>query len=51
MDFKIGDKVTRKSYNNDMVFTITEIVDNIYYLKGINIRLLADSFVDDLVLI
>ena len=48
MDFKIGDKVTRKSYNNDMVFTITEIVDNIYYLKGINIRLLADSFVDDL---
>lgn len=28
MDFKIGDLVTRNSYNNDIVFKITDIEDN-----------------------
>ena len=50
MDFEIGDLVTRKSYNNDTVFEITDIIDNVCYLKGINIRLIADSEIDDLVL-
>lgn len=47
---KIGDLVTRKKYNNDLIFKIIDIEDDIYYLKGINIRLYADSLVDDLVL-
>jgi len=47
--FKIGDVVTRKSYNNDIIFKISDIVDNIYYLKGINVRLVADCFKDDLI--
>ena len=48
MDFKIGDLVTRKSYNNDTVFIITDIKNEVYYLKGANIRLCADSSLDDL---
>ena len=46
---KIGDLVTRNSYNNDIVFTIIDIDDDLYYLKGINVRLYADSKIDDLV--
>lgn len=49
MSFDIGDLVTRKSHNNDLVFEITDIVDDICYLKGSNIRLYADSPSDDLV--
>ena len=48
--FKIGDAVTRKSYNNDIVFKIIDIKDKMYILKGINVRLVADSTLDDLVL-
>ena len=48
MNFDVGDLVTRKSYNNDLVFEITDIIDGICYLKGNNVRLLADSPVDDL---
>ena len=49
MMFKIGDLVTRKSYNNDLVFKIENIVDDLYILSGVNLRLCADSKVDDLV--
>ena len=49
MEFDIGDLVTRKSYNNDVVFEITDIVDDVYYLKGTNFRLRADSPISDLV--
>ncbi|MDD2180800.1 MAG: sporulation peptidase YabG [Bacilli bacterium] len=48
MEYKIGDIVTRKSYNHDIAFVITNIVDNIGYLKGINVRLYADSLLEDL---
>ena len=48
MDFKIGDKVTRNSYDNDIVFAITNIIDDTYYLKAINFRLYADSDLKDL---
>lgn len=48
MDFKIGDEVTRNSYDNDIVFIITNIIDDTYYLKAINFRLYADSDVKDL---
>lgn len=47
---KIGDYVTRKSYNNDIVFEVTGIDDSIVYLKGVDYRLLADSEIKDLVL-
>lgn len=48
MDFEIGDLVTRNSHGNDLIFTITDIIDDIYYLKGLNIRLIADSEKEDL---
>ena len=48
MNFKIGDIVTRNSYNNDMPFQITDIDNNICYLKGVNIRLEADADISDL---
>lgn len=48
MDLKIGDLVTRISHHCDMVFEVIDIDDDICYLKGINIRLCADSPIDDL---
>ena len=46
--FKIGDLVTRKSHLNDLIFKIENIIGNVAYLKGINVRLCADSLLDDL---
>ena len=48
--FKIGDYVTRKKYNNDVLFRIKDIKGNLIILCGVDIRLYADSFEDDLVL-
>lgn len=48
MEFKIGDLVTRKSYNHDTVFKIIDIIDDIVYLKGVTVRLCADSLKNDL---
>jgi spore coat assemly protein len=48
--FKMGDLVTRNSYKNDIIFKIVDINDNIAMLKGINVRLIADSSTLDLVL-
>lgn len=48
--FNVGDYVTRNSYNNDIVFKIIGIEKDIYYLKGVCVRLYADSYKDDLVL-
>ncbi len=45
---KIGDLVTRYSHDNDLIFKITDIEGDIYYLKGINVRLYADSTLEDL---
>lgn len=47
--FKIGDSVTRKSYNNDIIFKIVAIDDDIYYLAGLDVRLCADAKLDDLI--
>lgn len=49
--FKVGDLVTRISHENDVVFKIEKIVDNVAYLKGVNVRLCADSSIDDLILV
>ncbi len=48
MNFEIGDLVTRISHDNDTIFTITDIVGDVVYLKGVSIRLIADSLVSDL---
>lgn len=48
MLFKVGDIVTRNSHHNDTFFVIVSIDNNIAYLKGINLRLYADSNLDDL---
>lgn len=49
--FKVGDLVTRISHDNDVVFKIEKIIDNNAYLKGVNVRLCADSNVSDLLLV
>lgn len=46
---KKDDYVTRKSYDNDIVFKVLFIMNNIAYLQGVDIRLIADSYIDDLI--
>ncbi len=48
MNYKVGDLVTRISHNNDILFKIISIEDEIAYLKGVDVRLIADSDLDDL---
>lgn len=49
MDIEKGDYVTRKSHQNDTVFKVINIKNDIYYLKGVDVRLYADSPLNDLV--
>lgn len=49
--FKVGDLVTRVSYENDVIFKIEKIINDIAILKGINVRLCADSNLRDLLLV
>lgn len=46
--FKKGELVTRKSYNNDVLFEIVDIDGTVAYLKGVQIRLKADCNISDL---
>jgi len=48
MEFKEGDLVTRNSHGNDVIFKIIKIDGNYCKLKGFNIRLIADSSLNDL---
>lgn len=48
MDIQKGDYVTRISYNHDTVFKVLNIQNGIYYLKGADVRLYADSPPEDL---
>lgn len=48
MKYKIGDYVTRNSHNNDTIFIIIDKKESTYILKGVNIRLIADSDENDL---
>ena len=48
--FKVGDFVSRNSYGNDIVFEIVDIRGDVAILRGISVRLIADSPVDDLVI-
>ena len=45
---KIGDYVVRKKYNKDIIFEIFDIIDDVYYLRGLELRLIADSDMNDL---
>ncbi|WP_143317465.1 sporulation peptidase YabG [Clostridium sp. HBUAS56017] len=49
---KLGDLVVRKSYDKDITFKIIDIKKDddklVYILKGISIRIIADSIEDDL---
>ena len=49
LEINKGDFVTRKSYHNDTIFKVINIKDGIYYLKGAEVRLYADSELNDLV--
>lgn len=49
MDFFVGDYVTRNSYGNDIVFKILKIENDIVYLKGVELRLLADAPLSDII--
>ena len=49
LEINKGDFVTRKSYNNDTIFKVLNIKDGVYYLKGAEVRLYADSNLNDLV--
>lgn len=49
MEINKGDFVTRISYNHDTVFKVINIKDGVYYLKGVEVRLYADSNYSDLV--
>ena len=48
---KKGDIVSRKSYNNDTLFKVINIKGKICYLKGLDVRLYADSLKEDLVVV
>lgn len=50
MDIKKGDYVTRNSYQNDTIFKVINVKGNMCYLKGVDVRLYADSEMDDLVI-
>ena len=50
---KVGDLVVRKSYDKDITFKIIDIKEDeegrvVYILKGISIRIIADSRSEDL---
>jgi spore coat assemly protein len=51
MEINKGDYVTRKSHNNDTLFKVVNIKDGICYLKGVDMRLCADSELSDLILV
>ncbi len=46
-----GDVVSRVSHNHDIIFVITNIEGEIAYLRGLYVRLVADSELSDLVLV
>lgn len=49
MKFRIGDLVTRVSHKHDIVFKIVGFEGNKVFLKGVDLRLFADSDISDLV--
>ena len=50
LNFKIGDYVSRISHGHDIVFKIININQGVAFLQGVNVRLCADSSLEDLVI-
>ena len=48
---KIGDYVTRNSYNNDTVFKVINRRNDTLFLKGVEYRLYADASINDCILV
>lgn len=48
LEINKGDYVTRNSYDNDTIFKVINIKNNIVYLKGVDVRLVADADITDL---
>lgn len=48
MLFSIGDLVSRNSHNNDIIFRIVSIKNDIAILESINNLIVADSNINDL---
>ncbi len=48
LNIEKGDFVTRNSYDNDTVFRVINIKNGVYYLKGVEDRLIADAELLDL---
>lgn len=44
----VGDIVSRNKYNNDTLFRVVKIENDIYYLCGVEVRLCADTTLSDL---
>lgn len=51
MTIEIGDIVVRKSYHCDIHFRVEDIRDDVALLRGITERLIADSPLEDLLVI
>lgn len=49
MNFRIGDLVTRISHEHDILFRIINFEGDTVFLKGVDLRLIADSDISDLV--
>ena len=49
LDFRVGDYVTRISHDHDILFKIVSIDGEIAIIKGVDLRLYADSLITDLV--
>ena len=49
MNFKVGNFVSRISHNHDIIFKIVSIDGYVCTLQGIDLRLSADAYLDDLV--
>ena len=48
---KKGDIVARKSHNQDILFSVENIINRIAILKGVTIRVVADAYIEDLVVL
>lgn len=48
MSFTIGDLVSRNSYGNDIIFKVISVNNNAVELRGVDVRLCADSHIEDL---
>jgi len=49
MDISVGDLVTRPSYENDLLFKVHSIQNDIVILHGVELRLIADAPLNDLI--